>query len=255
MPKVKTAHVQTSRIQTHLPTTAFPAIPQAAEDARDLRNFFAAPGGTPRFAKVDDAGAIVDDQVTGKTLRQRFQAVADSITDRNDALVVVLESHMLTGAKDKFIIASDSDNQPATEDTPTGDEIAAILAKVASRGCKVLLFLDTSHEKAPKECRDGLTDFVRSVSNRGVITFVAATSGVSRPLNTGHGAFAESILHVFDARARSRPLLDINKPMTLDDFQDAVLSQVLELTGRKQFAGYYPPYTISSNSLIFEPNK
>jgi WD40 repeat protein len=255
VPKAPTLHVIAIGAGGPFRAAKFPAIPQAAEDARDLRAFFAAPGGKPRFAKVDDVPAIVDDQATGKTLRQRFQAVADSITDRNDALVVVLESHMLTGAKDKFVIAADTDNQPATEDTPTGDEIAAILAKVASRGCKVLLFLDTAHEKAPNECRDGLTDFVRSVSNRGVITFVAATSGVTRPLNTGHGALAEAILHVFDARARSRPLLDINKPMSLDDFQDAVLSSVLELTGRKQFAGYYPPYTISSQSLIFEPNK
>jgi hypothetical protein len=167
----------------------------------------------------------------------------------------VLETHILSGAKDRFVIGHDAGPAPTTGDTPTAEEIGDALAKVAERGCRVLLLLDTAHERGPDESRTGLTDYVRSLSRRNVITFVAANHGVSQRVPTKrHGAFAEAILEVFDARARSRAWVDPKSPMTLDDFQDSVVARVQELTGRQQFSACYIPETVSSRVPIFEPN-
>ena len=118
------------------------------------------------------------------------------------------------------------------------------------------MLLDTSHENAPAECRSGLREFVRSLSKRNVIVFVAANHGVSRRVvPKAHGAFALAVLESFDARGRSRPMLDPSAPMTLDDFQDAVVSRVKELTGRRQFAACYVPETLSPRVFLFEPNR
>ncbi|MDB5351610.1 MAG: repeat-containing protein [Planctomycetota bacterium] len=255
-PKPPTLHVVTIGASGPFRNSRFPPIPFAEEDAKDLRKFLAAPGGTVRFPQVASTPALFGPEAKGKTLRQTIQAMAKEIQDPNDMLVVVLESHVLTGAKDRFVIATDTGPEPSKAETPTAEEIGDALAEVASKGCKVLLLLDTSHEKAPAECREGLTDFVRSLSKRNVITFVAANHGVSRRLAPrGHGAFAQAILEVFDARATSRPLVDSARPMTLDDFQDAVISRVKELTSRKQFAACYIPETLSPRVPIFEPNR
>lgn len=253
--KVPTLHVVTIGVGGPFADARFPAIPHAAEDARSLRTFFAAPDGKKRFDRVDDTPALVDEHATRNSVRETFLDLAKTIQDPSDSLVVLLESHVLTGSKDKFVIAADTPQQPQAGDTPTADEIADVLAEIAERGCKVLLLLDTSHEKSPKACQAGLIDFVRSLSRRNVITFVAANHGVSHPVNTGRGAFAQAILDVSNARASARPLVDPSKPMTLDDFQDAVIARVLELTSRKQFAACYFSDKLSSSLLIFEPNR
>lgn len=253
--KVPTLHVVAIGVGGPFADAKFPAIPHAAEDARRLRTFFAAPDGKKRFDRVEDVPALVDELATRKSVRDAFLDLARAVQDPSDSLVVVLESHVLTGSKDKFVIAADMPAKPRADDAPTADEIADVLGEVAKRGCKVFLLLDTSHENAPKECRAGLVDFVRSVSRRNVITFVAASYGVSHPTNNGRGAFAQAILDVSNARATARPLVDPSKPMTLDDFQDAVVSRVLELTNRKQFAACYIPDKLSSSLLIFEPNR
>ena len=232
----------------------FPTIPYADEDAKDLRAFLAAPGGKPRYDRLDDTPTLAGPAMTGSRLRQQFREAEAEVTDPNDMLVVVLESHVLIGAEDRFVISPDAGADRTTAVLPTAEELADALAKVAARGCKVLLLLDTSHEKAPIECRRGLTDWVRSVSRRNVIVFVAANHGASRRV-IGHGAFAQGILDVFDARAQARPWVDPSRPITLDDFQDAVVSRVKELTGRKQFAACYVPETISPRVPIFEPNR
>ena len=234
----------------------FPEIPFADDDAKDLRAFLAAPGGKARFEKIADRPILLGEAVTGRGIREALLAAEAEIKDPNDMLVVILESHVLTGAKDHFVIATDAGPNPTTADLPTAEELGDMLAKVAARGSKVLLLLDTSHERAPEECRKGLTDWVRSLSRRNIITVVAANHGASRRVTPmGHGAFAQAILDVFDARARSRPWIDLKRPITLDDFQDAVVLRVKELTSRKQFSACYIPETLSPQAAIFEPNK
>ena len=55
----------------------------------------------------------------------------------------------------------------------------------------------------------------------------------SRKTPLGHGEFAEGVLESLDAREQSRPWLDPKRPVTLDDFQDAVVGRVKELTSRR----------------------
>lgn len=254
--KPPTLHVVTIGASGPFSDEKFPKIPFADEDAKDLRTFFAAPGERARFEQVAAMPPIFGPAAKGITLRETFRGLARTVQDPNDVLIVALESHVLIGAKNRFVLSNDTDASPQTADTPTAEEIGDALAEVAARGCKVLLLLDTSHEKAPAVCREGLTDFVRSLSRRNVIVFVAANHGASRRIATrGHGAFAQAVLDVFDARARSRPWVDHARPMSLDDFQDAVVSRVKELTGRKQFAACYIPATLSPRAPIFEPNR
>jgi hypothetical protein len=253
--KAPTLHVLAIGAGGPFKVSKFPQIPYASEDAKDLRQFFAAPNGTPRYEHVSDDPPIIGDAVKGASLRGMLSQLKSEIQDPGDMLVVLLESHMLTGSKDRFVIAGDTEEAPNVAETLSADELASTLVEIAGRGCRVMLLLDTAHPKGPADTRTGLTNYVRSLSRQNVITFVAANHGVSQRVSTGHGAFAQSILQVFDARAVSRPWVDPSRPMTLDDFQDAVVARVKELTGRKQFAACYIPETLSSRMLIFEPNK
>jgi len=260
-PKVPTLHVVAIGARGPFRDRRFPQIPHAEKDAQALREFLekpgVKPGDKPRYESVDAPPALVRDLATEETVRETFLDLAEEITDPNDALFVVLESHMLAGSKERFVISADTAERPEARDTPTADEILDALAKVAARGCKVMLILDTAHKGSPAECHAGLglTDFVRAATRRNIITFVAANDGVSLTARSGHGAFAQAILDVFSARATSRPLVDPKGPMTLDDFQDAVKNQVLNLTSRTQFAACHIPETLSSGIMIFEPNR
>jgi hypothetical protein len=100
-----------------------------------------------------------------------------------------------------------------------------------------------------------ITEWVRDLTKRGVIVLVASKQGRSERLIQS-GAFAQAILDSVTVAGRSAKVGSPGAGIspTLDDFQAAVVNRVRELTGRRQFADFFPPeYLNWSDIRIFEP--
>ncbi len=234
----------------------FPPIRYAQEDARELFEFAIKPGGSRKFQEVADLTPLVGTAATSQGLRDALKRLVSQAADPSVTVIVAMETHILMGGKDRFLLASDTGSIPTSANAPTIEEIGDSLAKIASAGSKVMLLIDSVHPGSPRECVQGLDAWVRSLSRRNVIVFVASTDGPSRRLDSqGHGAFAQGILDTFRTRAQSRSWIDAGQPLSLDDFQDTVCGRVLELSERKQFASCYIPETISPAMAIFEPDR
>ncbi len=233
-----------------------PSIPYADADARDLAAFLVAPGEIRRFERVEEPMTLSGATARGDRIREAFARLEGLELGSSDTAIVVIEAHVLSFESARFLLATDSTLGNPPPNAPTADAIGTSLARLAERGVRVLLLLDGAHRPAPPEGTSRVNTWVRELSRRGVITFVASQSGPSRRLQTeGHGAFAQAVLTCMDALAQSRPLLGPDDPIALDDFVVTVVDQVKVLTGRKQFAACAIPETVSPDIRIFDPNR
>lgn len=231
-----------------------PPIPFADADADGLRAFLAAPGDVPRFPRVDAPAPLAGPSATAEAIRAAFGRLDNLDLGPGDAVLVALEAHVVADDSGRHVLGGDTTLGSVPTAAPTVDALGDVLAGLASRGCRVLLLLDGAHQPAPPSRRGALNAWARELTRRGVIVFLASQSGPGRRLEAeGQGAFAFAVIHAAEARSQSRPLLDPDEPMTLDDFQATVVDRVKELTGRRQFAACLLPETISPDLLLFDP--
>jgi hypothetical protein len=138
-------------------------------------------------------------------------------------------------------------------------DITACLEEVAKEGCLVLLFLDGIHEELPVKSRRDLHDWVRDLYKRGVIVLLASKQEKSVRLDQFQlGAFAQAILESITVVGRAGAAAGPATSPTLDNFQEAVIRRVEELTpSPHQIAGFYPPESLSRDEIarleIFKP--
>jgi hypothetical protein len=240
-------------------SAAWPSIPFAEEDARDVAAFLGAPGGTRRYRRVDLQTIVGPDATTQRILDALDQLEArrrKGELGQGDSVMVLVESHFLSCERHGQLLASDS--APGLLKTPSvpADRFAEILGQLADYGCQVMLLVDALHENRPdpRQGNRAANEWARDLYRRNVITFVASIHGPSqRVLSEAHGAFAQGILDVLNVRAQARLQADPKAPLTLFGFRDAVARRVLDLTGRRQHARCFVPETIPSQLPVFDP--
>jgi hypothetical protein len=255
--------IGTGRFQSQNP--AYPIIPFALDDARDVAKFLGAPNGKERYQRVD-VQTLLGPAATSEKIEQMLVSLEDrrkrEELGRGDAVFVMIESHLLgldpKGTAGAILTADTGEKNPPVKPV-LADRIADELGTLVEYGCKVMLLVDGIHEKRPEggQSPRALTEWARSLYRKNVITFVASVHGPSwRVPSDGHGAFAQAVLDSMSAQGRSR-LIGLNalgdSPFTLFDFQDAVTSGVLRKTTRQQNARCFIPETIPSESRIFDP--
>ena len=236
------------------PDDSIPAIEFADADTAALAAFFAAPDDRPRFDRIEPVAALGGPAATASTIREAMESPAVANLGPGDAAFVTIEAHILGAGDDRTLFGSD-----ALADGPSGrlaaSEITTALSGLAARGCRVTLLVEGEHEPSPAGPSPQLAEWARTLSRAGVIVFLASEVGPSQPPDfvEGRGIFAQAIVTATEARSLSRPLLDPDAPMTLDDFRVVVLDRVAELSSRRQFAAGLIPETISPSIPIFEP--
>ena len=223
-----------------------PTIRFADEDARDLAAFLGEFGRTS-YADVTTYPPLADTGATAAAITEAFGRVKKDGFGAGDTLLVTIESHFLAPSSGTpALVGSDAANKLSAA------AIADALAERAADGCRVVLLIDAVHENAANGTHARLSEWVRSLDRRGVVAFIASNHGPSRRhLPTAHGAFAEAVLEVRDARSQSRPWVDAKSGFTLDDFKTTVVDRVQELTRRKQQPALYLPETLSAQSPLF----
>ena len=240
-----------------------PAIPFAALDARKLAGFLVAPADKKHFpddridARVLDGSGAASGEIFGV-----FERLSAQIKERKlragDTVFLVIESHVLNlEPRGTLVLGSDAEINKMTADTSVPTQaISERLEEVASEGCLVVLLLDGIHGGMPAPPRKPvLTEWVRDLNKRGVIVLLASKQDPSERL-TQSGAFAQAILDSVTVAGRAaRPgNPDRATSPTLDDFQATVINRVRELTGRRQFADFFPPEFLNWQDIrIFEP--
>ncbi len=236
---------------------AFPLIPFAAEDARDVGQFLAAPNGSPRFQRVDVQRLLGPEATSGRIL-----AALEALDERRrkgelgkgDSVLVLIESHFLSFDSQGVVLGADASPDKREAPAARADRITETLGQLADYGCKVMLLVDAVHEKRPQAQKGnrGMNEWARQLYHRNVITFVASIHGPSQRHLT-HGVFAEAILRSMNVQGNARLSESAQGPFTLFDFQDGVARNVLALTNRQQHARCYIPDTIPSQIPAFDP--
>jgi WD40 repeat protein len=234
---------------------AIPAIPYAAEDARDLGGFLAGPR-VQRFKAVDARslgrfGAQPADSTELHASLDRLdsdRAKGDLTAD--DTVIVALESHVIRHLGRDYVLPTDAGPGTPPARALAAGELVDRLAALADYGCRVFVLVDGVHdsEAAPPGWASRADDLVRSLYKRNVIVFTATIQGPSRRLVArGHGAFAEAILTTTPPPAGTI--------WTLDDLATAVVEGVANLTQRRQTARLYVPGVYPGDRIsIFEPS-
>ena len=230
-----------------------PPIRFADADALDLAEFLTAPDGRPRFDRVEPLAPIEGLSASASAILGAFASPALADLGAGDSAFVSVEAHILGIGTDRVVLGNDS-----TAEGPTGRVLANALGDtliaLAGRGCRVVLLIDGEHEPSPGGPFPRLAEWARELSRGGVIVLLASEVGPSRRLAVeGRGVFAHAVITSAEARSQSRPTLDPDSPMTLDDFRVVVLDRVAELSARRQFAACLIPETISPTFPIFEP--
>ncbi len=232
-----------------------PAIPFAAADAADVAAFVAAkaalPGAPATAAVVAPAGASAD-QIAALFEELESQIDAKQIRP-GDTVFVYLETHYLDFDHHGALLGHDA-VAGAAKPSLSADRVADILGRLTgSGGCTVVLLLDGVHKGEETSVDNWVRHLYR---DQGVIVAVASRYGVpSRrlPLRR-HGAFAQAILESTTARAQVRPRVAANAPLTLGDFQEALIAGVAGLTERQQIAEVFLPETaMSPREPLFQP--
>jgi len=239
------------------PPAVLPPIPFAAEDARDVAAFLAAPDGSPRYRGVEPRVLAGPAARSGQILRSLDDL--DALRQRRelgqgDTLFVWVESHYLGFGKDGAFLGSDAAADAPGAAGVAADRLTETLGALAEYGCRVVVLVDALHEARPasQHGRRAFHEWVRGLYARNVVTFAASIHGPSRRHLT-HGVFAEAVLNSLNVRGQGRLNPGGRGPLTLDEFQDRVSKNVLAATGRKQFARCYVPETLSSAVPIFDP--
>jgi hypothetical protein len=236
-----------------------PEIRNARRDAEELAGFFERPDDRAHFADDQiDMKVVSDPDANSKRILDVFDELAeDARTSRlkaGDTVFLIVESHVLKpGAGGSIVLSADSRLKKA-EQVVSAVDVSDRLEEVTSRGCLVLLLIDGIHGAVPGAGRSTIQEWIRDLSgNRGVLVLAASKQDPSERLAV-LGAFAEAVIQstrVAGGAAAAGP----KAATTLFDFQQAVVRGVSEKTSRRQFAGFYPPETLSGwNKIrIFEP--
>ncbi|WP_169978633.1 hypothetical protein [Tautonia rosea] len=247
-----------------------PSIASASRDAEQIASFLAAPTDQSRFPESqidrDVLGAANDAQgvfsATSDQIAEVFEelrARADSGALRaGDSVFVVLESHLVvpSGGRSQLMLLGSDATADATPPAPAVDAglVSEVLERLSSEGCQVVLLLDGLHH--PDWIGRGYDLWVRDLAyRRGVIVLVASKQRPSERLAT-LGAFAQAVIESVTVRARIRPMVDPDEPITLDDFRASVIRRVAEFTSNRQVADlYFDPdsFRLPGEIAIFDP--
>lgn len=233
------------------------AIRFADRDVRDVEQFLTRQA-KPLASQVDRHDALVDEKAPATAIRELLadltgQCDKGTLGD-GDMVLFMVESHVLTCDQGGFLAGADvGPGLPPVPAVPTA-EFTDSLARLADYGCRVILMVDGVHETTPPEWHSRVNDWARQLWKRNVVAFVASSQGPSQrirfPATTRHGAFAQGILESLDAPARSRLWVASANPLTLRDFQEAIVQRVQDLTSRQQVPACYVPETIPSRMAI-----
>jgi hypothetical protein len=242
------------------PRRDVPAIRNARRDVEELAAFFREPDGRTHFAEpAIDARVLTDpdaDAIAGL-----FDDLANGVRSgelkAGDSIFVVLESHLFkAGEGDALVLAADSKAGDSPPKAASAAAIAESLEEVASQGCLVVVLVDALHSGASAPAKAAFKEWARDLSGRrGVIVMAASKHDPSERLDE-LGAFARAVLTAPTvAGGSSTQRGGVDSPTTLHDFQASVIRLVSEYTSRRQFAGFYPPETLSGwqKIRIFDP--
>jgi hypothetical protein len=237
-------------------------IPFADRDAQGADRFLA-DQGRANFPRVNDKGPLSGEKATAQEIRAVL-AELDAMREKGevdigDVVILLLESHLITSDRGGLLVGSDV-GKPNALPPPAStalaiSEISEVLGRLADYGCRVMLMVDAVHETTPREWNARVTEWARDLWKRNVIAFVASSQGPSQRLAFRYrrGAFAQGILEALDVPTRARLWVDPKTPLTLNDFQEAVVQRVQDLTARRQVPACYVPETLPSQIPIFAP--
>jgi WD40 repeat protein len=230
---------------------ALPAIAYADQDAKDVATRLAGLGGKV-FGSVLAYPPITDGEATASVIEEALRKVVADGLGAGDSLMVMLESHFVQKGDKAYFAGNNADPNDLPGDAIAADALAELLANLAKDGCRVMLLVDAVHPRAPAAWDRGFREWVRGLSKRGVVTFVASNAGPSRRhVPELHGAFAAGVIAAPKARGQFRAWVDPASAFTLDDFRETVIRLVEDYTQRKQHAACYIPETISPRARLF----
>jgi WD40 repeat protein len=237
------------------PREDLPAIQFADLDAQDVARRLGGVGGKV-FDTVLDYRPITNGEATASVIQEALRKIVDDGLGPNDSLMVMLESHFVTSGDRAYFVGNNAVLSDPAGDAIAADALADLLANVAQDGARVILLVDAVHPKAPAAWDRGFRNWVRGLSRRGVVTFVASNSGPSlRHRTQQHGAFAAGVIGAPTARGQFRAWADPASAFTLDDFRETVIRLVEDMTRRRQHAACYIPETISPQVRLFAPGR
>jgi len=243
-----------------------PPIRFATEDARRLADFLKAPADQKRFPDDRiDVQTVTGSTVTSRQILQVFDDLSADLKKgrlrAGDTVFLVLESHVVNlSSANSLILGVDTQNEPELQPSVPSRTITERLEEVASQGCLVVLLLDGLHDldHLPPQSPIYLHDWIRDLTRRGVIVLLASKQAPSEPLYARQlGALAQAVLDSVTVAGQLDTQASPGRSPTLEDFQAAVLRRVLELTQRRQFAGFFTPEVLPradrARIRIFEP--
>ncbi len=243
-----------------------PSIRFATEDARRLADFLKAPADQKRFPDDRiDVQTVTGSTVTSRQILQVFDDLSADLKKgrlrAGDTVFLVLESHVVNlSSANSLILGVDTQNEPELQPSVPSRTITERLEEVASQGCLVVLLLDGLHDldHLPPQSPIYLHDWIRDLTRRGVIVLLASKQAPSEPLYARQlGALAQAVLDSVTVAGQLDTQASPGRSPTLEDFQAAVLRRVLELTQRRQFAGFFTPEVLPradrARIRIFEP--
>lgn len=251
-PKIEPPRLIVLAIAPKFDGKAIPQVKFGPTDAEDLARFFgrhavSEASGVP-FAKVEGPKAeLIGAGATVEAIERAFAEAARAPVKRGDLMVVIVESHVLTGRRETRIAASGS-RAGAPETMIAADALAAQLGSVARRGCKVLVLVDGLHTSAGPGWDPNLTEWARTLRNRETITTFLASS---RPTIATYGSnrvFTGAVLDSIARRSQAASPL-----MTLAEFREVVQEAVSQFSARNQDAACFIPEGIDGRFPLLAP--
>ncbi|MDR3618402.1 MAG: hypothetical protein P4L85_03555 [Paludisphaera borealis] len=238
-----------------------PDIRNAQRDAEKLAKFFERPDDRLHFAEDQiDLKVVSDAEADANRILGVFDELAEDARSNKlkagDTVFIILESHVLKpDSAGAVVLSVDSTLKSKAENAVAGAAISERLEELTKSGCLVMLLVDGIHSVIPSAGRSTIQEWIRDLSgNRGVLVLTASKQDPSERLDE-LGAFAQAVLESLSVAGGSAASTGPKGVTTLYDFQQSVLRRVSELTSRRQFAGFYPPETLSGwNKIrIFDP--
>jgi WD40 repeat protein len=238
------------------PNGTLPAIPFADRDAQSLAGFastslLAADGTRPTTAAPADRVVLTGPGATAAGVRAAFDALAERLRSKQlkpgDVVAVVVCCHVLEfkGARPPRVAVPDTNLEDPLETSIGADELSDLLGQLADYGCRVVVFLDGVHGgNLTATVRSDVKAWVRDLYlSRRVITIVAAKEGPGGvSVRDRHGLFTLGVENAIRGAAALGSTGRQGKGLTLKQFRDALVQEVLSLSNRQQEAeGYIPP--------------
>ena len=238
-------------------------VEHADADARDLAKFFQTrlvdPATGVRF-EADQVevhpflgAGVARSPILGAFDDLRGDAQAGRVGP-GDVLALVVESHYLNLRSRGLLVTAEAEADPAAPPALSASDLADRLAELTRLGCRAVVFVDAVHAIRGEAWDNDLGDWVRQLQTKaGASVFVASDHAPSSPDGKGHRAFAQGVLDSLNASSllrRRKP----GAPFTLYEFEQAVVADVLEKTGRKQHAQLYLPESLSYRVPILDPS-